>query len=118
MTDNNLFDQEYFNGVPVEDIEAVFDYWKQAFGKRASTVLDEARKKKIATAIKNYGIDTCKKAIRGCSMSPWHTGKNPGNKQYTDLTLIFRNADKVEMFVGIYEQESKSASEMEEWLQS
>lgn len=116
MTDDNLFGQETFNGVPTGDIDHVFSYWKETFGKRSSTVLDEARKKKIATAIKNYGIDTCEKAIRGCSMSPWHTGQNPGSKQYTDLTLIFRNADKVEMFVGIFEQESRATTEMEEWL--
>ena len=115
MTEN-LFGQESFNGVPMEEIELLFDFWKTTFNKRSTTLLDEARKKKIATAIKNYGIETCKQAIQGCSMSPWHTGSNPGNKQYTDLTLIFRNATKVEMFVGIFEEESRATTEMEEWL--
>jgi len=51
-------------------------------------------------------------------MSDWHNGRNPGNKKYHDLTLIFRNAEKVEMFVDIYEQETTATNEMEEWLES
>lgn len=116
MDDLNLFGEKTVNGVPMGDIELIFDHWKTTFNKRSSTVLDDARTKKISAAVKAYGIDTCKKAIAGCSMSPWHTGQNPGNKQYTDITLIFRNADKVEMFVSLYEQETKAKSEMEAWL--
>lgn len=107
-----------FNGVPTEQIEALFDFWKTTFHKRSTTILDDARKKKIATAIKAYGLDTCKHAVLGCSMSDWHTGKNPGNKQYTDLTLIFRNSDKVEAFLAIYDAETKGQNEMEEWINS
>ena len=116
MNDTNLFGQEMFNGVPMDQIDSMFDFWKETFSKRSTTVLDEARKKKLSAAIKSYGLDTCRKAILGCSMSPWHTGRNPGNKQYTDLTLIFRNADKVEQFVSIYDTESKATTELEEWL--
>lgn len=116
MDDDNLFGQQMFNGVPMDEIVALFEYWKATFNKRSSVILDDARKKKLASAIKNYGIDTCQKAIKGCSMSPWNTGSNPGNKQYTDLTLIFRNADKVERFVEIYEIETSAQRGMEEWL--
>lgn len=112
----NLFGEEMFNGVPMDELTSMFDFWKETFSKRSTTVLDDARRKKLAAAIKAYGNDTCRKAILGCSMSPWHTGQNPGNKQYTDITLIFRNADKVEMFVEIYEKESKAKNEMEAWL--
>jgi uncharacterized Ntn-hydrolase superfamily protein len=118
MQEENLFDSNTFNGVPTENIEQLFTFWKDTFNKRASTVLDEARKKKIAAALKAYGMDTCKKAILGCSLSKWHTGQNPHNKQYTDLTLIFRNADKVEAFVGIWEQETQGQKEMDQWLNS
>jgi len=112
----NLFGQITVNGVPMEDITLVFEHWKQTFNKRATTVLDDARAKKISAAVKAYGIETCKQAITGCSLSPWHQGKNPGNKKYNDITLIFRNADKVEMFLNIYEDETKAKTEMEEWL--
>lgn len=118
MEEVNLFGQKEVNGVPTDAIEELFDFWKQTFNKRSSTILDTARQKKLSAAIKAYGTDTCQKAILGCSYSDWHTGKNPGNKQYTDLTLIFRNADKVEMFLEIYEQEAEGRKEMDEWLNS
>ena len=99
-------------------MQELFDYWKDTFNKRSSTVFDEARRKKIAVALNNYSMEVCKQAIKGCSLSPWHNGRNPSNKKYNDLSLIFRNADKVEYFVDIYENEAKGEQEMEEWLNS
>lgn len=111
-----MFPLNQVNGVPTERIQALFDFWKTTFNKRTSTLLDEARQKKLSAAIKAYGEETCRQAIIGCSLSDWHNGRNPNNKQYHDLTLIFRNADKVEMFVGIYEQENQGQKEMDTWL--
>lgn len=111
-----MFPLNQVNGVPTECIQALFDFWKTTFNKRTSTLLDEARQKKLSAAIKAYGEETCRQAIIGCSLSDWHNGRNPNNKKYHDLTLIFRNAEKVEMFVGIYEQENQGQKEMDEWL--
>jgi len=103
--------------VPSEErMQELFDYWKQTFNKRSSTVFDEARRKKIAVALRNYGMETCKKAIKGCALSSWHTGSNPQSKQYNDLSLIFRNSDKVEMFLELYETESIAQKELEQWI--
>lgn len=118
MEELNLFGHKEVNGVPTESIQKLFDFWKETFNKRASTVLDDSRSKKLSAAIKAYGEDTCRKAIIGCSLSDWHNGRNPGNKKYHDLTLIFRNADKVEMFVDIYDQEHQGQEEMDQWLNS
>jgi hypothetical protein len=63
-------------------------------------------------------MDTCKAAIVGCSLSPWHSGQNPSNKKYNDLSLIFRNAEKVEYFLDIHEKETEGEREMEQWLNS
>ena len=115
---DHLFNLKDCNGVPMEDIETIFNFWKDTFNKNNKSKLDDTRKKKIAAAIKAHGIDTCKEAILGCSLSPWHTGQNPGNKQYTDLELIFRNATKIEQFVATYTQETDGQQEMDEWLQS
>ena len=100
------------------DLPAPLASWKDTFNKRSSTVFDEARRKKIGVALNNYSMEVCKQAIKGCSLSPWHNGQNPSNKKYTDLCLIFRNADKVEYFLDIYENEAKGEQEMEEWLNS
>lgn len=116
MEDTNLFGQTLINGVPSDDITQLFNFWKTTFNKRATTVLDDTRTRKLSAAIKAYGIHQCQQAILGCSLSAWHTGHNPRNKQYTDITLIFRNAEKVEMFINIYETETASNKEMDQWL--
>lgn len=116
MEELSLFGVKEANGVPTDSVQALFDFWKETFNKRTTTLLDEARAKKLARAIKAYGEDTCRQAIIGCSLSDWHNGRNPGNKKYHDLTLIFRNADKVETFVDIYDQEHQGKKEMDEWL--
>ena len=101
-----------------ETIVELFEFWKETFNKRASTLLDDARRKKISVALRNYSMDTCKNAIVGCSLSPWHSGQNPSNKKYHDLSLIFRNAEKVEYFLDIHEKETEGEREMEQWLNS
>ena len=118
MEELNLFGTKDINGVPTDIVQSLFDFWKDTFNKRATTVLDDARQKKLAIAIKAYGDETCRQAIIGCSLSDWHNGQNPSNKKYHDLTLIFRNADKVETFVDIYDQEHQGKQEMDEWLQT
>ena len=97
-------------------MQELFQYWKDTFNKRSSTVFDEARQKKIAVALRNYGMEKCKKAIKGCALSSWHTGSNPQNKKYNDLSLIFRNSDKVEMFLELYETESTAQKELDTWI--
>jgi len=105
------------NGVNVaEQIEEVFKFWVTTFGKRSSTALDDARKKKLQVALKHYSVEECKQAIKGCSLSPWHSGHNPNNKKYHELTLIFRNADKIETFIDIYETETSAETTLNEWL--
>ena len=119
MSEINLFGdvEPHMNGVTASEIEELFYYWTEVFEKNANTVLDEARSKKISIAIKNYGMETCKQAIKGCSLSSWHSGHNPNGKKYHDLTLIFRNAEKVEQFLETYNEETKAKQEMDEWLQ-
>ena len=103
-------------GNVAEQIEEVFKFWVTTFGKRSSTALDDARKKKLQVALKHYSVEECKQAIKGCSLSPWHSGHNPNNKKYHELTLIFRNADKIETFIDIYETETSAETALNEWL--
>jgi uncharacterized protein YdaU (DUF1376 family) len=79
----------------------VFDYWKTVMGKTGQTVLDGKRKARIVWAIGQYGVETAKRAIDGCKASAWHMGENDKGQRYDDLTLIFRDASKVENFLEI-----------------
>ena len=78
------------------DIEQLFEFWRTTLSKKA--LLSEERRAILAWAILNYGMETCEMAIKGCSISDWHMGRNPNNVRYDSVELIFRNAEKVEGF--------------------
>jgi hypothetical protein len=62
---------------------------------------DKKRQTKIMQALKlGYTVEQLKQAIDGCSLSPYHMGKNDQNKHYDSIDLIFRNADKIEQFIA------------------
>jgi len=44
-------------------------------------------------------------AIFGCRHSRFHQGENDARKVYDSVELIFRNADKVDAFIRLGEQE-------------
>ena len=79
------------------EIEQLFEYWRTTLNKRA--LLSDERRAILAWAILNYGMATCEMAVKGCSLSDWHMGRNPNNVKYDSVELIFRNSEKVEWFV-------------------
>ena len=85
------------NQVSSGEVEQLFGYWKELLNKRA--LLSDERRAILAWAILNYGMATCEMAVKGCSLSDWHMGRNPNNVKYDSLELIFRNSEKVEWFV-------------------
>lgn len=118
MDELHLFDLPEPDDPYAADVQGLFDFWCETFNKNAKTQLDEAREKKLRAALKRYGFDDCKRAILGCSYSPWHQGQNPMNKKYHDLTLIFRNADKTEGFIGLYYEHTDAKTRLQEWIDS
>ena len=88
--------------VSPEAIKEIFEFWKKTFDKKRA-VLDEKRSKHIGAAIFDYGMDTCRQAIIGCSLSDFHMGRNKNKTVYNDIELIFRDATNVERFLAIYD---------------
>jgi hypothetical protein len=88
--------------VPEVQIKELYDYWCSTMrpGKKRVPALDARRHLKVASAIADYGVDECKRAIDGCAASDFHMGRNKQNKRYDDLELIFRDQDHVERFLG------------------
>lgn len=84
-------------------IEEVYEYWLMIMRPESKRVpkLDEMRRRKIGWAIYDYGVDGCKQAIDGCAASDWHMGRNPDRKRYDSIELIFRNQQKVDMFMQL-----------------
>lgn len=82
-------------------ISQVFNYWRVVL-KHSKAKLDATRRKKIIAAIKlGFSFEELKQAIDGCSRSPFHMGSNDQGRKYDDINLIFRNAAKIEMFIGL-----------------
>lgn len=92
------------NQVPREDVEKLFEFWRATLGKKA--LLSDERRAILAWAILNYGMETCEMAVKGCSLSDWHMGRNPNNVRYDSIELIFRNSEKVEWFVEKFQSVS------------
>lgn len=79
------------------EIQEVFEFWKVTFNKRSTTVLDKNRKTKIQARLKEgYTVEDIKTAIVGCSKSQFHIEGN-----HTDLTLICRDATKLDHFLAM-----------------
>lgn len=81
------------------DVSKVFKHWQATFD-HPNAVLDDKRRRKIESAIKSHGLQTVLAAITGCSRTPWNMGENPSGKKYDDLTLILRDASKIEGFAS------------------
>jgi hypothetical protein len=93
--------------VAESEIQQVFQHWLTVIKKgNTRAVLDDKRRLAIGWAVHDYGVDTCLKAIDGITKSPWHMGRNPSNKQYNDIGLIFRDADNVEKFSELGSEQS------------
>lgn len=94
--------------VPMELVLEVFEYWKQAMGKKRAT-LDLKRERDIRWAIAVYSVQGCRSAIDGCRLSDFHMGKNARKTEYNDISLIFRDAEHVEKFLELVDKSKDSA---------
>ena len=80
-------------------IAEVFDFWAQTFHPNAK--LDDKRRACIRKALKDgYSVDELKMAIFGCSRTPHNMGDNDRGQRYDALTLILRNGDQIDRFIG------------------
>lgn len=53
-----------------------------------------------------YTEDDLKLAAFGCRYSRFHQGENDARKVFDSVELIYRNADKVDQFIRLGEQEN------------
>lgn len=83
-----------------EIVDRVWEQYVSTFwtGRGLRPRLSPERQQLIARAIKWYDEDTVLKAIRGCSLSDWHMGRNPSGKKYTNIELILRDSAHIERF--------------------
>lgn len=84
----------------------VFACWKETMDKPKAR-LDVKRRDLINKRLADgYSVDDLCIAIRGCSESPFHMGKNDRNTKYDDIMLICRDAKHVDQFLEIAQGEN------------
>ena len=97
-----------------DEVQQVFDLWVEyhrSSRKGPTPVLSDKRRRKIQKALKDYGLQTCLDAIKGCAMSDWHMGDNPRGRRYDDIELILRDSAHIERFATIYAEDGLGRSE-------
>jgi hypothetical protein len=99
--------------VSPDAIQEVFEFWKTTFTKKRA-ILDAKRSKAIGAAIHDYGVQACKDAIIGCSLSDFHMGMNAQKVVYNEIEMILREPAKIERFLAIFD-DFKLTEEKGDW---
>lgn len=99
--------------VPRPVVEEIFEVWQQVHSKKRA-VLSQERLRAISKAVVDFGRETVLHAIHGASLSSWHMGKNPSGKKYNDISLILRNAEKVEGFAEVWVERQTAGGFLDE----
>lgn len=77
-----------------DESREIFDFWLDVMGKTGRTAFSQDRKTPVQSRLKDgYSVEEIKQAILNCSKSEYHMTNG-----YNDLTLICRNASKLESF--------------------
>ena len=82
--------------------QQVYEYWCAVMrpGRTRVPQLDIKRMTAVKSAIHDFGIEDCMRALDGCAKSDFHMGRNKQNKRYDDIELILRDQEHVERFIG------------------
>lgn len=78
-------------------VDRVFAAWQESAGKPRAK-LDPKRRKVIQAALRQYPLDDVLDAVRGWRHSPHHRGENDRRTVYNDLSLLLRDAARIEQF--------------------
>jgi len=86
--------------ISLASTQELFNYWQAAMN-HPRAIFDAKRKRKVVQALKlGYSLADLKKAIDGCSKTPYNMGQNDNGQVYDDISLIFRDADHIERFMN------------------
>jgi len=116
---NNLIDNNIPEGeseMEAEKVKAeatqIFDFYKEVFaGFFTKISFTPQRRKAVESRLKDgYSPKAIKMAIFNIRKSAYHCGENDGGKFYADLTLICRNATKVEEWMNYQPKKTAAGS--------
>lgn len=97
-------------------IAAVIDHY---LTKRPRCRPGDKERRLIGKRLKEgYTIQELKTAIDGNFASPFHSGQNDQQTKYHNLSLIFRDSDKVAQFLDLAEQHTKRPEQIRQKQQA
>ena len=105
----NVAGLELVNPGAATPVLQVFNHWCRIM-QQDRAVLDDRRHQVIVRTLETHGLQQCLDAIDGCAASPFHMGDNDKDTPFNDLSLIFRDADHVEKFIGIKLRSQKASA--------
>jgi len=95
---------ETVNRATSNEVTNIFEFWKNKLNHNRAK-LDDKRENAIKKALKiGYSTQDLIDAIYGCSLSDFHMGVNDKSTKYDSIDLIFRDADQIDKFIGIFTQ--------------
>jgi hypothetical protein len=82
------------------EAKKLFDFWREECRHPRSKWTAD-RFWTLAPLLAEYGMETCRQAIRGAAYDPATRRRRNGTiERFDQFSLIFRNADKLESFVN------------------
>ncbi len=88
------------------EVSEIFDYWRKVMNRDKSKI-DKKRAAKLILALEHgFTVDELKKAVDGAKKSPFHRGENDRGTIYDSIDLIFRNPEKIETFIQIFDTQT------------
>lgn len=81
-------------------VTLVFDHWRTVLGHTDARLTPDRSRCIKARLAEGSTTQQLMDAIDGCKASEFHMGQNDSGKVYDSITLIFRNASKVDEFRG------------------
>ncbi len=95
-------------------VRRIFDYWQLRMGKPRAK-LTKGRVRVIGARNRDgYTEAQLRQAIDACAASDFHMGDNERMQAYNDLTLIFRNGEKLEQFLEMRSTQDPTQNESTE----
>jgi hypothetical protein len=99
------------------NVKEVWEYWKTELKHPQSRLTNDRRQKIRARLRDGFTVGELQKAIDGCRSSSHHMGENNSGKVYDSVDLIFRNAGKVDEFIGYLKPTGDNGAAHRPWIQ-
>lgn len=85
-------------------VREIYDHWRTVRTKkdRRYERMSEARRKKIASRLREFSADELTRAIDAVALDPWEE-----RPRHDDITTIFRSQEQVDRFLGFWREPPK-----------